>query len=273
MGHYERIMEAVGFIRQKSSRAPQVGIVLGSGLGEFAGTIAEPTVLPYADIPHFKSGSVAGHSARLVLGRIGRTAIAVLQGRIHYYEGHEIGDVVFPVRVLAKLGVQSLLLTNAAGGLNPEFRPGDMMVIRDHINLMGVNPLRGGNDERLGPRFPDMSAVYDPAFQEVLAAGLAEIGRPALRGIYLALSGPSYETPAEIRMMAALGADAVGMSTVPEAIAARHMGLRVAGLSCISNLAAGISNRTLTHQEVLETGEKVKGDFIRLLTQVIPQLA
>jgi len=272
MDLYERIMDAVGFIKKIYPPAPQVGVVLGSGLGDFADAVAEPNVIPYADIPHFKAAGVAGHAGRLVLGKVGPVSVAVLKGRIHYYEGHDIGDVVFPVRVLAKLGIQSLLLTNAAGGINPEFRPGDLMVIRDHINFMGINPLRGVNDERLGPRFPDMSAAYDPAFQEFIAAALGEIGRPVRRGIYLALNGPSYETPAEIHMFAALGADAVGMSTVPEAICARHMGLRVAGISCISNLAAGLSARPLSHQEVIETGERVKNDFIRLLNLVIPKL-
>ncbi len=272
MDLYARIMEAVGFIKKSCPLVPRVGVVLGSGLGKFADSVAEQTVLAYADIPHFKAAGVAGHAGRLVLGKVGPLPVAVLQGRIHYYEGHDIGDVVFPVRVLAKLGIQSLLLTNAAGGINREWRPGDLIVIRDHINLMGLNPLRGANDERLGPRFPDMSAVYDPAFQDIIAAALGEIGRPARRGVYLALSGPSYETPAEIRMLATLGADAVGMSTVPEAICARHMGLRVAGISCISNLAAGLSAQPLSHQEVTETGERVKNDFIRLLNLVIPRL-
>jgi purine-nucleoside phosphorylase len=272
MDLYERIMDAVSFIKKNCPLVPQVGVVLGSGLGEFADSVAEQTAIAYADIPHFKSVSVAGHAGRLVLGRSGPVSVAVLQGRTHYYEGHDLSDVVFPVRVLAKLGVQSLLLTNAVGGINRELRPGDLMIIRDHINLMGLNPLRGANDERLGPRFPDMSAVYDPAFQEVIAAALAESGRTPLRGIYLALSGPSYETPAEIRMMAALGADAVGMSTVPEAICAHHMGLRVAGISCITNLAAGLSAEPLNHQEVIETGERVKTSFIRLLNRVIPRL-
>jgi len=272
MDLYERIMEAVGFIKKSCPLVPRVGVVLGSGLGDFADAVAEPTVIPYADVPHFRSAGVVGHAGRLVLGRIGPVTVAILRGRLHYYEGHDIGDVVFPVRVLAKLGVRSLLLTNAAGGINREFRPGDLMVIRDHINMMGLNPLRGANDERLGPRFPDMSAVYDPAFQDTIAAALVETGRPARRGVYLALNGPSYETPAEIRMFAALGADALGMSTVPEAICARHMGLRVAGISCITNLAAGLSARPLNHQEVIETGERVKNDFIRLLNLVIPRL-
>jgi purine-nucleoside phosphorylase len=273
MEQFERIMEAVDLIKKRSPLVPQVGVVLGSGLGEFAARVADKTVIEYADIPHFKKVSVAGHAGRLVLGEVGAVPVAVLQGRYHYYEGHDIADVVFPVRVLAKLGIRSLLLTNAAGGIGRELRPGDLMVIRDHINLMGINPLRGPNDERLGPRFPDMSAVYDPVFQDVIAAAEKEIGLVPRRGIYLALSGPSYETPAEIRMLATLGADAVGMSTVPEAVCARHLGLRVAGISCITNLAAGISKQPLSHQEVTETAERVKNDFMRLLDLVIPRLA
>jgi len=273
MDLYERITEAAGFIKSRDPRIPQVGVVLGSGLGIFAESVAEPVILPYADIPHFKKAGVAGHAGRLVLGRIGPASVAVLQGRIHYYEGHEIGEVVFPLRVLAGLGIRSLLLTNAAGGINREFKSGDLMIIRDHINLTGLNPLRGVNDERLGPRFPDMSAAYDPAFQEIIAAALAADGRPARRGVYAGLIGPSYETPAEIRMLATLGADAVGMSTVSEAICARHLGLRLAGISCITNLAAGISATPLSHREVTETGERVEADFIRLLNRVVPRLA
>jgi purine-nucleoside phosphorylase len=273
MDHYERIMEAVSLIKKHCTLVPLVGVVLGSGLGEFAEQVTEKSVIAYADIPHFKKVSVAGHAGRLVLGKIGSVPVAVLQGRYHYYEGHDISDVVFPVRVLGKLGVKSLLLTNAAGGINRELQPGDLMVIRDHINLMGINPLRGANDERLGPRFPDMSGVYDGKFQDSIAAAQKEIGLAAKRGVYLALSGPSYETPAEIRMLATLGADAVGMSTVPEAICARHMGLRVAGISCVTNLAAGISAQPLSHKEVTETAERVKDDFIRLLGLVLPRLA
>lgn len=273
MDHYERIMDAVNFIKENCPSVPLVGVVLGSGLGEFAAQVTEKSMFEYADIPHFKKVSVTGHVGRLVLGKIGSIPVAVLQGRYHYYEGHDISDVVFPVRVLGKLGVKSLLLTNAAGGINRELQPGDLMVIRDHINLMGINPLRGANDERLGPRFPDMSSIYDQKFQEVIAVAQKEIGLAAKNGVYLALSGPSYETPAEIRMLAALGADAVGMSTVPEAICARHMGLRVAGISCVTNLAAGISAQPLSHKEVTETAERVKNDFIRLLNLVIPRLA
>jgi purine-nucleoside phosphorylase len=273
MDHFERIMGAVGFIKKNCIELPQVGVVLGSGLGEFADRVTGKAVIAYADIPHFRQVSVAGHAGRLVLGRIGSVPVAVLQGRYHYYEGHDISDVVFPVRVLGKLGIRSLLLTNAAGGINRELQPGDLMVIRDHINLMGVNPLRGTNDERLGPRFPDMSGVYDREFQDGIVAAQKEIGLAPKKGVYLALSGPSYETPAEIRMLATLGADAVGMSTVPEAICARHMGLRVAGISCVTNLAAGISANALSHKEVTETAERVKNDFIRLLGLVIPRLA
>ncbi len=272
MDHYERIMDAVSCIKKSCLWAPRVGVVLGSGLGEFAAAVEEKAIIEYADIPHFKKVSVAGHAGRLVLGKIGSVPVAVLQGRYHYYEGHDIADVVFPVRVLGKLGVESLLLTNAAGGIGKGLQPGDLMVIRDHINLMGINPLRGANDERLGPRFPDMSAVYDREFQDAIAAAEKEIGLAGKRGVYLALSGPSYETPAEIRMLAALGADAVGMSTVPEAICARHMGLRVAGISCVTNLAAGISAQPLSHKEVTETAARVKNDFIRLLNLVIPRL-
>ena len=273
MDQWQRIMAAAAFIKENSALSPRVGVVLGSGLGEFAERVAEKTVIEYADIPHFQKVSVAGHAGHLVLGKVGGVPVAVLQGRYHYYEGHDIGDVVFPVRLLCKLGIAGLLLTNAAGGIGAELRPGDLMIIRDHINLMGINPLRGSNDERLGPRFPDMSAVYDPDFQEIIAAAQKEIGLAAKRGVYLALSGPSYETPAEILMLAALGADAVGMSTVPEAICARHMGVRVAGISCVTNLAAGISKQPLSHKEVTETAARVKDDFIRLLEIVIPRMA
>lgn len=272
MDVYERISEAAGFIGNRCPIVPRVGVVLGSGLGEFAASIAEQTVIPYTEIPYFKPTNVAGHAGRLVLGRLGSVAVAVLQGRAHYYEGHDLGEVVFPVRVLARLGIQSLLLTNAAGGINRGFRPGDLMIIRDHLNLMGHNPLYGPNDERLGPRFPEMNAVYDPAFQELIATALAESGRTPWRGVYAALGGPSYETPAEVRMLALLGADAAGMSTAPEAICARHLGLRVAGISCITNLAAGIADSPPSHQEVMETADRVKDDLVRLLLRVVPLL-
>jgi purine-nucleoside phosphorylase len=271
MGEYERIQEAAAFISDRCQGVPEIGVVLGSGLGGFTAQVAKKTVIEYADIPHFKKVSVAGHAGRLMLGKIGAVPVAILQGRYHYYEGHDISDVVFPVRVLSKLGVKSLLLTNAAGGIGKGLQPGDLMIIRDHINLMGINPLRGANDERLGPRFPDMNQVYDKSFQKMLAATMKEIGLSVHKGVYAGVSGPSYETPAEIRMLAVLGADAVGMSTVPEAICACHSGLRVAGISCITNLAAGLSARPLSHREVIETAERVQDDFIRLLNLVIPR--
>ena len=249
---------------------PEVGVVLGSGLGEFAETVSEKTVIPYGEIPHFKKVSVVGHAGRLVMGKIQGKPVAVMQGRYHYYEGHDIGEVVFPVRVLCSLGIKKLLLTNAAGGINSMLVPGDLMIIRDHINMMGINPLKGENDDRLGPRFPDMSQVYDERIIDIIANSMQSMGMGVKKGIYLALSGPSYETPAEIKMLSVLGADAVGMSTVPEAIVARHMGVTVAGISCVSNLAAGISKTALSHKEVTETADRVKESFIKLLDNIIP---
>lgn len=268
---YDRIDEAAGFIKSQRAQPPEVGVVLGSGLGEFGGTLSGQTVIPYEKIPHFKKVSVAGHAGQLVLGKIKDKPIAVMQGRYHYYEGHDIAEVIFPVRVLCGLGIKKLLLTNAAGGINSMLVPGDLMIIRDHINMMGVNPLKGDNDERLGPRFPDMSRVYDEKLIDIIAGGMASMGLGVKKGVYLALSGPSYETPAEIKMLSVLGADAVGMSTVPEAIAARHMGVTVAGISCVSNLAAGISKPPLSHTEVTETANRVKHRFIELLTSIIPE--
>jgi len=267
---YDQINEAVGFIKSRSSLLPGVGVVLGSGLGEFAETLAEKTVIPYGQIPHFKKVSVVGHAGRLVIGKIQGKPVAVMQGRYHYYEGHDIGEVIFPIRVLCSLGIKKLLLTNAAGGISPMLVPGDLMIIRDHINMLGINPLKGENDDRLGPRFPDMSRVYDERLIDIIAGSMQSMGMGVKKGVYLALSGPSYETPAEIKMLAVLGADAVGMSTVPEAIAARHMGVTVAGISCVSNLAAGISKTPLSHKEVTETADRVKGSFIKLLDEIIP---
>jgi purine-nucleoside phosphorylase len=271
MSIYDQIQEAAGFIKNRSPLMPEVGIVLGSGLGEFAETLAEKTVIPYNEIPHFKKVSVKGHAGRLVLGKTGARPVAVMQGRYHYYEGHHITEVVFPVRVLCSLGIGKLLLTNASGGINSMLVPGDLMIIRDHINMMGTNPLIGENDDRLGPRFPDMSEVYDRELADIIAECQQELGLGVKKGVYLALTGPSYETPAEIKMLSVWGADAVGMSTVPEAIAARHMGVKVAGISCVCNLAAGISKTPLSHKEVTETADRVKEVFIRLLNTAIPK--
>ncbi len=268
----DQLDQAVAFVRARCPQPPQVGLVLGSGLGDFAGRLSDSCAIDYADIPHFRRVTVAGHAGRLVMGTVGGRSLAVLQGRFHYYEGHDIGAVVFPVRLLCRLGVDAVLLTNAAGGIGAHLQPGTLMAIRDHINLMGVNPLRGANDERLGPRFPDMSAVYDPAIRQQILHEQNRLGLKPAEGVYLALSGPSYETPAEIRMLARLGADAVGMSTVPEAIVARHMGVRVGGISCITNLAAGISPEPLSHAEVTATANRVRADFIALLERLVPAI-
>lgn len=271
MSIYDRISEAGSFIKSSGAVLPEVGVVLGSGLGDFAETIEQETVIPYEIIPHFKKVGIAGHAGRLVLGKIKGKTVAVLQGRYHYYEGYEMADVVFPTRVLWGLGVAKLLLTNAAGGISPDLKPGDLMLIRDHINMMGVNPLRGENDERLGVRFPDMSRVYDGKLCDIIAKSMRDLGLPVKQGVYAAMSGPAYETPAEIKMLAVLGADAVGMSTVPEAIAARHLGMAVAAISCITNMATGISGTILDHKEITATVNKMKDRFTRLLAAVIPQ--
>jgi len=272
MNNYENMSEAVDFIKTKFSKKPEIGIVLGSGLGDFANTMKNTTIIDYSDIPNFKSAKIKGHAGKLVLCEIDGVSIAIMQGRFHYYEGHDIRDTIFPIRVLGGLGIKKLILTNAAGGINPNFLPGDLMIITDQINMMGINPLRGENDERIGTRFPDMSNIYSKNLVSIIEDNMKAISLNVKKGIYLALSGPSYETPAEIKMLATFGADAVGMSTVPEAIAARHMGIEIAGISCITNLAAGISKTELDHKEVTETANRVKADFIKLLTNILNQL-
>ena len=272
MSLLERLDEAVALVRSRSALAPQVGVVLGSGLGGFADALDERTAIPFGEIPHFPAATVAGHGGALVLGRSAGVPVAVLKGRVHFYEGYSLQDVVFPVRMLGRLGVKTLLLTNAAGGINARFAPGELMVIEDHLNLLG-NPLLGPNEDALGPRFPDLSEAYDRRLRDVVQAACEAVGVRCHRGVYVAMTGPSYETPAEIRMARALGADAVGMSTVPEVIAARHMGLRVAGLSCITNLAAGVSDRKLDHAEVLETGRRVSAALLQVLTRIVAQAA
>ena len=270
MGIFEKIEEAIEYIRGKSSIIPETGIVLGSGLGEFGDYVENKTIIPYGDIPNFKEVGVKGHAGNLVLGEIGEKKVAVLQGRYHYYEGHEIGDVVFPVRVVSMLGIKNLILTNAAGGIDRSFTPGNLMVITDHISFGSPRLLAGKNDDRLGPRFPDMSNIYNGKISNIII----EEGKilNIKDGVYVGLMGPSYETPAEIRMLSVIGANAVGMSTVPESIAACHMGVDVAGISCITNMAAGIFEKPLNHSEVTETADKVKNDFIELLKRVIPKI-
>jgi purine-nucleoside phosphorylase len=269
---YERAEHAARLIRSRAPEEVRVALVLGSGLGAFADELENAESIPYAEIPGFARPTVEGHAGRLVVGRVGGVGVAAMQGRFHFYEGHTLEDVTFPVRTLALLGASSLVLTNAAGGLNNSFEQGSLVVISDHLNLMGTNPLLGPNDARFGPRFPDMTDVYDREYQDVAIAASHEMGVELRRGIYAALTGPSYETPAEIRMLRLLGADAVGMSTVPEAIVARQMGLRVLGISCITNMAAGVLDKPINHEEVIETGERVRETFAELLRRVIPKL-
>jgi purine-nucleoside phosphorylase len=269
---YERAEHAARTIRARFGEEVRIALVLGSGLGAFADDLEDAVAISYEEIPGFARPTVEGHTGRLVVGKIEGVPTAVMQGRFHYYEGYAFEEVTFPVRTLGLLGIKSLVLTNAAGGINVAFDQGALMVISDHLNLMGVNPLRGLHDERFGARFPDMSEVYSRDYQELAVEEAHAMGLELRRGIYCALSGPSYETPAEIRMLRILGADAVGMSTVPEAITARQMGIKVLGISCITNMAAGVIGEPINHQEVIETGERVRDTFKELLRRVIPKL-
>ena len=266
---YERAEHATRVIRSRTTVEPRIAVVLGSGLGGFADDFEEPVGIPYEDIPGFVRSTAQGHAGRLVIGKVDSVPVLAMQGRVHYYEGYSLEEVTFPIRTFGLLGVKTLVLTNAAGGINVQLTQGALMMISDHLNLMGVNPLRGVNDERFGPRFPDMTAVYSPELQELVVEEAKAIGVEVRRGIYGALSGPSYETPAEIHLLRTLGADAVGMSTVPEAIVARHMGLEVLGISCITNMAAGISDEPISHEEVMATGDRVRETFAELLRRVI----
>lgn len=259
-------------IRTRHSADVGVALVLGSGLGAFADELQERVIVPYEEIPGFAHSTVAGHAGRLVIGTAAGVPVVAMQGRFHYYEGYSFEEVVFPIRVFKFLGARTVVLTNAAGGINVEFDKGALMVISDHLNLMGASPLRGSHDNRFGARFPDMTEVYARELQEMVVAEAHRMGLEMRRGIYAALSGPSYETPAEIRMLRTLGADAVGMSTVPEAIVARQMGMRVVGISCITNLASGVADLPIDHSDVIETGEHVREKFTELLGRVIPRL-
>jgi len=269
---YERAEQAARFIRSRSNTEVSVAIVLGSGLGGFADELANAVAIPYVDIPGFARATVEGHAGRMVIGDAGGVLVAAMQGRFHFYEGYSLEEVTFPIRVLKLLGVRTLILTNAAGTLNVEFTPGSLMVIGDHLNLIGDNPLRGQNDERFGPRFPDLTNTYERELQDIVIKEANAMGLEIRRGIYAALAGPSYETPAEIHMVRTLGADAVGMSTVPEAIVARHMNIRVVGISCITNLAAGVSDRPVDHSQVMATGERVQESFTHLLRRILLKL-
>jgi purine-nucleoside phosphorylase len=270
---YERAQEAARLIRTRTDVDVPVAIVLGSGLGAFAEDLTDATEIRYDEIPGFAHATVQGHAGRLVIGKAGEVTVAAMQGRFHFYEGYSLEEVTFPIRVLKLLGVRTVVLTNAAGTLKIEFTPGSLMVISDHLNLLGDNPLRGANDERFGPRFPDLSSVYARRLQDIVLDEAKAMGLEVRRGIYAALSGPSYETPAEIHMIRTLGADAVGMSTVPEAIVARHMDMQVVGISCITNLAAGVSDKPIDHSQVMAIGERVRGDFTTLLNRVVGRFA
>ena len=262
------IEAAVSYVQAKLPEVPRVGFVLGSGLGTFADILSDRIVVPYMDIPNFPIPKVQGHAGRLVYGKVGNTSVVVLQGRVHLYEGWSLEQVVFGVRVVAKLGVTWVVLTNAAGGVNPEYNPGDVMIISDHLNMLGANPLVGSNEDSIGERFPDMSSVYDSNGQNILEGIAEKEGLVVRRGVYAAMLGPSYETPAEIKMLQTLGADVVGMSTVPEAIALRHMGVNVAGISLITNKAAGISQSMLSHEEVQKTASQTASKFVGMLQKI-----
>ncbi len=270
---FVRAEAAVRFIRKRTKLRPKIALVLGSGLGAFADEFAGAVRIPYVKIPHFPRSTAIGHAGQLVLGTVEGVQVVGMQGRVHLYEGYSAKDVAFPMRVFARLGVKAVILTNAAGGIKKDFTQGRLVVLSDHINLQGANPLIGPNDEVFGPRFPDMSSVYDRKFRELTLAAGRMLGINLGEGVYAALAGPNYETPAEIRYLRSIGADLVGMSTVPEVIAARHSGIRVLGISCVTNAAAGVLDQPLDHKEVLETAERIKGHFIGLLRAVIPDIA
>jgi len=270
--YFDRVEQAAAFLRARISPMPGIAIVLGSGLGSFADRLENGVSMSYDDIPHWPVSRVIGHAGRLAAGRARGRDVLVLSGRVHYYEGHDLATVTFGVRVLGRLGIRALIVTNAAGGINPKFTQGALMLIDDHINLLGTNPLIGPNDDRFGRRFPDMSEVYSRRLRDAAGEAARSAGRPVEHGVYVAVTGPSYETPAEIRAFRTMGADAVGMSTVPETIVARHMGLEVLGISCISNMAAGMLPQPLSEEEVIETTGRVREEFIALLEGVLERI-
>lgn len=270
---FELSAAAAQFIRSQTPVAPAVALVLGSGLGDYADSLESPTVIPFREIPGFATSSVSGHASNLVVGRKHGLAVVAMQGRVHAYEGNSVDRVVFPLRTMWQLGARTLVVTNAAGGVNRGYRPGDLMLISDHINLSGLNPLVGENDARFGDRFPDMSDAYTSRLRSRVKDAAARAGIALREGVYVGVMGPSYETPAEIRMFQTLGADAVGMSTVGEVIAARHLGMEIVGVSCITNLAAGLGHEALNHDEVKDTATRVKGQFVGLLDAILVELS
>jgi purine-nucleoside phosphorylase len=270
---FTRAESTAAFIHSETPLRPQIGLVLGSGLGSFADDLTEAVRIPFAQIPSFPRSTAIGHAGQLVIGKSGNVPVAVMQGRVHVYEGYSAAEVAFPTRVLGRLGIKSLILTNAAGGINLAYGQGALVVLRDHINLQGQNPLTGANDERFGPRFPDMTYTYAKRYREIALEEAKKLNIAPHEGVYAALLGPSYETPAEILYLRTIGADLVGMSTVPESIAARHMGMNVLAISCVTNMAAGILDHPLDHEEVLEVGRRVTGQFVALLRAILPRIA
>jgi purine-nucleoside phosphorylase len=273
LDEFSRAEAAAEFIRSKTALRPEIALVLGTGLGDFAEGMTDAIRIPYGEIPHFPRSTAIGHAGRLVVGRVAATPVAVMQGRVHLYEGHSIKDVAFPIRVFGRMGIRAVILTNAAGGIGTDLHPGCLVLIRDHINLQGVSPLIGPNDDRFGLRFFDMGNAYDPQFWRLAQEEAARLGIWLGSGVYAALLGPSFETHAEIQYLKKIGVDLVGMSTVPEVIVARHMGVRVLAFSCVTNLAAGLSDQPITHQEVLEIGARVQTEFVALLSAVIPRIS
>jgi purine-nucleoside phosphorylase len=271
-GEFEAASRAAKYILSRTKLRPKIGLVLGSGLGAFADELTSRTRIPYRQIPHFPRSTIEGHAGALVMGQVGEIPVAVLQGRVHLYEGYSAKEVGFPLRVLGRIGVRAVILTNAAGAINLEYTPGALVVIRDHINLQGTNPLMGPNDERFGVRFPDLTEAYSKSYRDIALREAKRLGLHVWEGVYAALGGPSFETPAEIRYLKTIGADLVGMSTVPEVIVACQMGIQVLGISCATNMAAGILERPLSHAEVMEGGERVQDQFVALLRAVIPAI-
>ena len=272
-GEFEQATRAAKFILSKTKLRPKIALILGSGLGAFADEFANATRIPYKKIPHFPQSTAIGHAGQLVIGNVGDIPVVGMQGRVHLYEGYTAKQVAFPIRVFQRAGIKAAVITNAAGGINLSYSRGALVALRDHINYQAANPLIGPNDDRFGPRFPDMTHAYDKDFRKFVAEEGKLLNLNLHEGVYLALQGPNYETPAEIHAFRALGADLVGMSTVPEVLAARHSQMRVLGISCVTNMAAGVTGEALTAEEVFETGARVKNDFIALLKAVIPRIA
>lgn len=264
---------AAQFLFSQSPLRPKIGLVLGSGLGAFADELSEARRVPYAQIPAFPRSTAVGHAGQMVIGKAGGIPVAAMQGRVHLYEGYSAKEVAFPMRTFGRMGIRAAVLTNAAGGINLEYKQGALVILTDHLNLQGQNPLVGPNDDRFGPRFPDMTQAYWKPYRAIALEAARKLGKTVYQGVYAGLLGPSYETPAEIRYLRTIGADLVGMSTISEVVAARHMGIRILAISCVTNMAAGILDQVINHEEVLETGERVKGNFVALLRAVLPEIA